>query len=329
MKKKNFWKKRKVLITGATGFIGSNLVRELIRRDADVFSLMHNSDFETGGIFSLAEKKKIHFVQADVRDYEKLAKIFTKYKINTCFHLAAQPLVMTAFESPLPTFDTNIRGTINILEAARCSRYLKRLVVASTTHVYGNNRDLPYIESFSTKPSRPYETSKACADMLAQTYYYTYGLPVAMTRMTNTYGPGDNNFSRLIPKVIKAIVEGKDPEIIGGMAVRDYLYVKDAVSGYLALAENVNRQEIRGEAFNFGSGQISSALEVAQKILRISNKKNLKLKIYAEVELKKEIDKQYVSTEKAKSLLSWSPKYSLERGLKETYNWYVKNVISL
>ncbi len=323
--KNDFWKKRKVLITGATGFIGSNLVRELIKHGAIVFALTHSSK-EKNGFFSSVEKKKIRFVQADVRDYEALSKIFTKNKIDTCFHLAAQPIVMAAFESPLPTFDINIRGTINILEVARCSRFLKRLVIASTTHVYGNNRELPYIESFSAKPSRPYETSKACVDMLAQTYYYTYGLPVAMTRMTNTYGPGDFNFSRVIPKVIKAIIDDKNPEIIGGTAVRDYLYVKDAVNGYLALAENVHRQEIRGEAFNFGSGQIFSVLEVVQKILKVSGKRNLKLKVHAEIELKKEIDKQYVSTEKSKSLLGWKPKYSLERGLMETYRWYEKNV---
>lgn len=326
--KNGFWKKRKVLITGATGFIGSNLVQELISRGSDVFALTYGISYEQHDFFSSAEKKKIRFIRADVREYEQLSDIFTKNRIDTCFHLAAQPIVMTAFESPLPTFDVNIRGTINILEAARCSRYLKRLVIASTTHVYGNNRDLPYIESFAAKPSRPYETSKACADMLAQTYYYTYGLPVAMTRMTNTYGPGDINFSRIIPKVIHAILEGRDPEIIGGTAVRDYLYVKDAVSGYLALAENVGRQEIRGEAFNFGSGQIFSAIEVAQKILKISGQKKLRLIVHAEIELKKEIDKQYVSTEKARGLLGWSSRYSLDQGLKETYQWYDKNMIS-
>lgn len=321
------WKDKNVLVTGATGFVGGNLIQELIRRGANVFALIHNSSSETKNFFSPSKKKKVHFVQADVRDYEELAKAFTKNKIDTCFHLAAQPIVMTAFESPLLTFDVNIRGTINILEVARCSRYLKRLVIASTTHVYGNNRDLPYIESFSAKPSRPYETSKACADMLAQTYYYTYGLPVAMTRMTNTYGPGDTNFSRIVPKVMKAIVEGKNPEIIGGTAVRDYLYVKDAVRGYLALAENVSRQEICGEAFNFGSGQIFSVLEVAQKIIGVSGKKDLKLKIHSEIKMKKEIDRQYVSTEKARALFGWSPKYSLERGLKETYKWYSKHLI--
>lgn len=326
--KKLFWKNKNVLITGAGGFIGSNLAKELIKQGAHVFALSRNNSNGIRVLFSSAEQQKIQFVRADVRDYETLEKIFTKNKIDTCFHLAAQPLVMAAFESPLPTFDVNIRGTTNILEIGRCSRYLKRLVVASTTHVYGNNRDLPYVESFFPRPSRPYETSKACADMLAQTYYYTYGLPVAMTRMTNTYGPGDLNFSRLIPKLAKAVAEDQNPEIIGGTVVRDYLYVDDAVSGYLALAENLDREEIKGEAFNFGSGQIFSVLEVAQKILAVSRKSKLKLIVHPEKELKKEIDRQYVSTEKAKGLLGWSPQRTLDQGLKKTYEWYKKDMIS-
>lgn len=318
------WKDKKVLVTGASGFIGSNLVKELVKREAHVFALIHTDADASEHLFTGAEKKKIITVVGDVRNYECVAELFTKNKIDTCFHLAAQPIVMTGFESPLSTFDVNIRGTINILEAARCSRYLKRLVVASTTHVYGNNRELPYIESFSARPSRPYETSKACVDMLAQTYFYTYGLPVAMTRMTNTYGPGDHNLSRLVPKVMRAVARGEHPEIIDGTAVRDYLYIKDAVTAYLLLAENLHRREVQGEAFNFGSGQIFSVLEVAQKILAVSGKKNLKLKVHPEIELKKEIDTQYVSTEKAKALLGWSPRYALEKGLRETYAWYNK-----
>ncbi len=321
--KKFIWKNKKVFITGAAGFIGSNIIKELLRRDANVFALVQPGDMERDCFFSNGEKKRMNFIVGDVRDFDFVSKVFIEKKIDTCFHLAAQPIVMAAFESPLPTFDINIRGTINILEAARCSRTLKRLVVASTTHVYGNNRELPYIESYSTQPTRPYETSKACADMLAATYHYTYGLPVAMTRMTNTYGPGDLNFTRLIPKVMQAVTRGKNPEIIGGTAVRDYLYVKDAVSAYLLLAENLSRKEIRGQAFNFGSGQIFSVKDVAQKIVALSPKK-CTLRVHPEISLQKEIDTQYVSTEKAKALLGWSPRYSLDRGLKLTYSWYEK-----
>jgi CDP-glucose 4,6-dehydratase len=321
--KKFAWKNKKVLVTGAAGFIGGNLVKELLSREATVYALVRLNESAPEGFFSASEKKKICFIVGDIRDFEGVNRIFSEKKIDTCFHLAAQPIVMAAFESPLPTFDVNIRGTINILEAARCSRWLKRLVVASTTHVYGNNHQLPYIESFSPQPTRPYETSKACADMLATTYHYTYGLPVAMTRMTNTYGPGDMNFSRLIPKVMQAVVDGKNPEIIGGTAVRDYLYVKDAVTAYLLLAENLARPEIRGQAFNFGSGQIFSVKEVAEAIVALSPKRRT-LRVHPEVQLKKEIDTQYVSTEKAKALLGWMPKYTLKRGLKETYSWYQK-----
>ncbi len=317
------WKNKRVLVTGAAGFIGGNIVKELLRRESQVYALVQSGESERLAFFTSAEKKKICFLEGDVRDFEAVQAIFTEKKIDTCFHLAAQPIVMEAFESPLPTFDINIRGTINILEAARQSRNLKRLVVASTTHVYGNNHELPYRESFLPQPTRPYETSKACADMLAETYHYTYGLPVAMTRMTNTYGPGDQNFTRLIPKVMQALVLGKNPEIIGGSAVRDYLYVKDAVSAYLLLAENLSRKEIRGQAFNFGSGEIFSVKEVAEKIVALSPTKRTLL-VHPEITLKKEIDTQYVSTEKAKTLLGWVPRYSLARGLKETYAWYRK-----
>lgn len=321
--KKFLWNNKKVLVTGAAGFIGSNLVKELLRKGAVVCALVQPGSINGNNFFTASEKKKILFFEGDIRDFDSVNKIFIDKKIDTCFHLAAQPIVMTAYESPLPTFDINIRGTINILESARRSRQLKRLVVASTTHVYGNNQNLPFIESFPAQPTRPYETSKACADMLAATYHYTYGLPVAMTRMTNTYGPGDLNFTRLVPKMMQAVTHGKNPEIIGGTAVRDYLYVKDAMSAYLLLAENLSRKEIRGQAFNFGSGQIFSVKEVAQKIVALSSKK-CTLRVHPEISLQKEIDTQYVSTEKAKALLGWLPKYSLDRGLRETYSWYEK-----
>jgi len=171
----------------------------------------------------------------------------------------------------------------------------------------------------------PYETSKACADILAQTYYYTYGLPIAIARCTNTYGPGDMNFSRIVPKTIMALLEKKNPEIVGGISKRDYLYVEDALMGYLTLAENLNRREIKGEPFNFGSGNIVSGIELAKMILSVAPKDGLELKILAgenHRDLTREVDEQYVSTDKAKSLLGWTTQFSLEDGLKKTFDWY-------
>jgi len=319
----NFWQNKKVLVTGADGFIGGNITKELVDLGAEVFALVRTENQAKNPIF-LGCESKVKKVTADVCNFDQINKIFQENKIDSCFHLAAQPIVSEAFANPLPTFEVNIHGTINILEAARRSEFLKGLVIASTTHVYGDNKNLPYLESYFPQPSRPYETSKACADILTQTYYYTYGLPVAISRCTNTYGPGDMNFSRLIPKTIKSLLSNQNPEIIDGHTKRDFIYIKDVVSAYLTLAENLGRSEVRGQAFNFGSGQVHSALDLAEKILQVINRDGLEIKVIPG-ELKKEIEEQYVSIAKAKALLGWEPQYSLEHGLKETWEWYEKN----
>lgn len=325
--KNSFWQGRKVLITGADGFIGGNLVSELVNQGAKIFVLVVVVDKQNikNPIFCSLQDKLAEIIVGDIRDFNLLNKLFDEREITTCFHLAAQSIVGQAFFDPLPTFKINIQGTINVLEAARRSKYLDRLVIASTTHVYGDNKNLPYLESYSPQPSRPYETSKACADILAQTYYYTYKLPVAISRCTNTYGPGDMNFSRLVPKTIQAILTGFNPEIVGGSSKRDFIYVKDAVKAYLTLAENLSRDEIKGQAFNFGSGQIFSAIEVVNKILQIINNPDLEIKILPG-DFRKEIKEQYVSLEKAKKLLNWEPRYSLENGLLKTILWYKKSL---
>jgi CDP-glucose 4,6-dehydratase len=317
----DFWKGKKVLVTGANGFVGSNLVTELLRRQAEVFAFVADSDHENP-LFSEIKSRLAGVMIGDVADYHAVNAAFSDNGIEICFHLAAQALVGDAFESPLPTFRTNILGTTNVLEAARCSKDFKSLVIASTTHVYGDNKELPYLETFFPRPSRPYETSKACADILAQTYYYTYNLPVAIARFTNTYGPGDLNFSRVVPKAMQSVVNGKNPEIIGGTAVRDYLYIKDAVDAYMMLAENVEREEIKGQAFNFGSERLLSVIGMTEKVIDVSGKKDLDVIVHSAESRSKEIDKQYVSVEKARNLLGWEARYGVEEALRETYAWY-------
>lgn len=317
----NFWHDKKVLITGAHGFIGSNLAAELVQLGAQVYALV-NTGKTRNTVFLGIQDKLTDVIRADVCDYKDIARVFTDHYIDTCFHLAAQPIVGTGFESPLATFDVNIRGTTNILEAARCTPSLKRLVIASSAHVYGDNPNPPYHESFYPRPTHPYETSKACADMLAQTYHYTFGLPVAIARSTNAYGPGDLNFSRLIPKIMRSAVAGKNPEIIDGTSIRDYLYVHDLVLGYLRLGENLNRSEIQGEAFNFGSGQVLSAASMAQRVLDANECEGLNLEVRPAMNRAKIVSRQYVSTDKAKVLLGWSPQYNLQKCLRETYAWY-------
>lgn len=300
----SFWQGRPVLVTGASGFIGSHLVKQLILKKAKVASLSK----KTGSI----------------EDFEKLNDIVKKHKINTIFHLAAQPIVEVGQTNPIKTFEVNIKGTWNILEAAR-ENNVEKIIIASTVHVYGDNPKVPFKEEYFPQPSRPYETSKACADLLAQSFADTYDLPVEIPRFVNIYGPGDFNFSRLIPKVIKSILKGEKPEVWDIGTVRDFLYIDDAINAYLMLAEKKFDGGKRLRVFNFGTGKPIKIHDLVLNIIELSNKKiNLRIEKLPE-ERSNEIKKQYVSIAKAKRELNWYPKISLDEGLAKTFNWYQKN----
>lgn len=301
----SFWQGRPVLVTGASGFVGSHLVRKLASKKAKVISL---------------SKKK----EGSVEDFEKLRDIIKKYKINTIFHLAAQPIVEVGQTNPISTFEVNIRGTWNVLESAR-ENNVQKVIIASTVHVYGDNPNVPFKEDYFPQPSRPYETSKACADLLAQSYADTYNLPVEIPRFVNIYGPGDFNFSRLIPKVIKSILSGEQPEVWDIGSVRDFLYIDDAINAYLMLAQKKLVDGRRLRVFNFGTGKPIKIYDLVLKIIRLSNKK-IKIKIENRPEERSnEIKKQYPSVAKAKIVLNWYPKISLDEGLAKTFRWYQKN----
>lgn len=311
-----FWKNRIVLVTGATGFIGSHLVNELVEKGANVITLSKSKNLLN---------KKITSHIGKVENFKLLNKLIKTYNIDTIFHLAAQPLVEIGKGAPIKTFEVNIKGTWNILEAARQNN-VGKIIVASTVHVYGDNPKVPFKEEYFPQPSRPYETSKACADLLAQSFADTYGLPVETPRFVNIYGPGDFNFSRLIPKVIQSILKGEIPEVWDVGSVRDFLYIDDAISAYLTLAEKkfVNGKRLR--VFNFGTGKPISIYDLVLKIIQLTNKK-IKVKTGSPPEERSnEIKKQYVSITKAKEDLGWSPKVSLDEGLSRTINWYRQNV---
>lgn len=322
MSSPSFWSGKKIAVTGGCGFIGSNLVRRLIEGGGLVYVLDSPKHGRLNPVFESVRKDIAGIIPLDIRDYDQVYTAFARHSIDTCFHLAAQSLVGEAYQDPLPTFDTNIRGTIHILEAMRKSGCVERLVNASTTHVYGDNKNVPYLESYYPQPSRPYETSKSCADIIAQTYHYSYGLPVAIVRAANTFGPGDLNMSRLVPKTMKALLEGRDPEIIGGTAKRDFIFVDDVVSGYLAVAEGLHRPGIAGHAFNLGSGVVMSAIDIARKIVEVVGESSRGVQVIPSDAYDQEIPEQYVSIEKARLHLGWQPEYSLEAGLAKTYDWY-------
>tara|TARA_Y100000310_G_scaffold334203_1_gene413377 strand:+ start:2279 stop:3253 length:975 start_codon:yes stop_codon:yes gene_type:complete len=320
-----FWKGKKVLVTGCSGLIGSWLTKELVDKEAEVTGLIRdivpNCNFN---MLNLGDK--INVVNGKLEDYNTLRRAISEYKIDTVFHLAAQPIVTVALKDPLSTFKANIEGTWNILEACRQVGDVERIVTASTDKAYGTHEKLPYDETFSLQGRFPYDASKSCADILAQTYYTTYNLPIAITRCGNIFGGGDLNFDRIVPETMKNLIHNKNPVIRSdGQFIREYFYVKDSANAYITLAENLNRKEIKGEAFNFGSGVPLKVIELVDKIIETSRKTDLKPEILNEA--KAEIVSQYLSVEKAKKLLNWKPKYTLEEGLKETYEWY-KNYFS-
>lgn len=315
----SFWENKYVLITGATGFIGVHLVNKLLAEKAKVFTLGPTRRKDIIGL-----KQKL----GSVEDFEEVNSLIKDSNINIIFHLAAQPIVEVGQTNPIKTFEVNIKGTWNVLEAAR-ENSVQKVIVASTAHVYGENPKLPYKEEYFPQPSRPYETSKACADLLAQVYADTYNLPVEIPRFVNIYGPGDYNFSRLIPKVMKDILEGRNPHIWDVGSIRDFLYIDDAIRAYMMLAEKDLPKTKRGRVINFGTGKPINIVDLVEKIVAISKNNSISVKTEnTPGNRSNEIRKQYVSIKKAKKELNWSPETSLEEGLLKTFEWY-KNHASI
>lgn len=320
-----FWNQKKVLITGGTGFVGSNLARTLSGLGAKVVLITRQRNKPK----ILQKSDNIFLKVGDIQDFEFINNLLRRNNIEVIFHLAAQPIVDVGQLDPLQTFNINIKGTWNILEVSRINP-IQKIIIASSVHVYGDNPKLPFKEEFYPRPSRPYETSKACADLLAQSYADTYNLPVEIPRFVNLYGPGDLNFSRIVPKVIKSVLDKKNPKLWNKGSIRDFLYIDDAINAFLMLAEKKLPSKGRVRVTNFGSGKPVDIVYVAKRIIEISNNRSLQIEFESIPRTRsKEIIKQYVSISKAKELLNWTPKYSLDQGLKMTFKWYKSNLISL
>ncbi len=318
----DFWKGRNVFVTGADGFIGSWVAKALVEKGANVFVITRDIK-KVCSLDLLGLRNKVELIHGDIIDYSCVERVINEKDIDSVFHLAAQAIVGVANKSPLSTFESNIKGTWNVLEACRVNK-VERIVVASSDKAYGSQKKLPYTEESPLLGLYPYDASKACADILARCYYTTYNLPVAVTRNANTYGGADLNFSRIVPDAIFSLLEGKQLIIRSdGTPERDYMYVKDAANGYLLLAENMHRKEIKGQAFNFGTAKPISVLDLFNTIIKLMGKDGVKPKIIGEA--KNEIDRQFLAIDKVKKLLNWMPKYSLEEGLKETIEWYKSN----
>lgn len=316
-----FWREQSVFVTGATGIVGSWLVEGLLDRGADVVCLVRDTVPRSNLLLS-GRLAKVTTARGELEDYLSLERILNEYEVDTVFHLGAQAIVGTANRAPLATFESNIRGTWNVLEAVRLHRRtVRRVVVASSDKAYGDHGPLSYTEDMALQGRHPYDVSKSCADLLAQAYVSTYDLPLAIARCGNIYGGGDVNFSRIVPGTIRATLAGRRPVIRSdGASVRDYLYVLDAVEAYLTLAQVLDDEAIRGQAFNFSPGSPLSVLAIVQRIMALAGRLDLEPEVLGETSA--EIPYQALSAEKARRVLGWSPSYSLDDGLRETIEWY-------
>lgn len=316
-----FWTGRSVLVTGASGFIGSWLVRELLDRGARVVALIRNPN-PRSELYRTGLVQQVAVVHGALEDFWALERAVNQYETEAVFHLGAQTLVPVAHRFPLPTFEANIRGTYHLLEVCRLHRSIvQRVVIASSDKAYGEQPALPYQEETPLVGRHPYEVSKSCADLLAQAYFHTYGLPLAIARCGNVYGGGDLHWSRLVPGTIRSLWRGEPPLIRSdGTYVRDYIYVRDVVRAYLLLAEQSDNPQVTGQAFNFGTEKPLSVLEVVRAIQRLMGREDLSPHILGCAE--GEIHSQYLSAARARTLLNWRPTYDLEVGLQETVAWY-------
>jgi len=315
------WSDKRVFVTGATGMVGAWLVKELLAQGAIVVVLVRDADPQSE-LFRSETIKRVTVVNGALEDLLVLERAINAQEIDTVFHLGAQTTVGTARRFPLQTFEANVRGTYNLLEACRLHQSLvKRVVVASSDKAYGDQVLLPYTEETTLQGRYPYDVSKSCCDLIAQSYFHTYELPVGIARCGNIYGGGDLNWSRVVPGTIRSILKGERPIIRSdGKFVRDYIYVKDAARAYLRLAEHLADKTVQGQGFNFSLGKPLNVLEIVGIIQKLMHAQHLQPVIQNTA--KGEILNQYLSSEKAERLLKWQPSCGLEKGLEETISWY-------
>lgn len=310
------------LVTGARGFVGGWLAKALIDRGDTVVGLDRRRLAEKpSAVGMLGIEDDLVQIEADLCDGDGLARVLAEHSVDTVFHLAAETIVGTVQASPVQGFRSNVEGTWTLLQAC-LDHGVGRVVFASSDKAYGAHDELPYREDFPLQPTAPYEASKAAADLIARSYWHSYGLPVAVTRFANIYGGGDLNFSRLIPEAVSAALDGRAPVLRSdGSPERDFLYVEDAAAAYLAISEALDRDDVRGEAFNAGGGRSYPVGEVVALIARLSGT-GVEPDIRGTGNPEGEIDRQYVDPTKLRETLGWEPAVGLEDGLRRTLDWY-------
>ncbi len=316
---KSHWKNKNIFVTGATGLLGSWLTSRLVEEGANVVALVRDWVPRSNLVIERMTAR-VSMVRGEIEDLSLLQRTLNEYEIETVFHLAAQTIVGAANRSPLGTFETNIKGTWNVLEACRQTKSVKRVLVASSDKAYGDQIKLPYTEDTPLTGLHPYDVSKSCADLLCNAYHKTYGLPVSVTRCGNFYGGGDLNLNRIVPGTIVSILRGERPIIrSNGKFIRDYIYIEDGVDAYLTLAQAMNHSKFHGQAFNFSYEKPMSVLQIVKAVSDLMAT-DLKPKILNQAS--NEIIDQHLSSKKARTMLKWKPLFNLEKGLLKTVDWY-------
>lgn len=320
----SFWTNRTAFVTGATGFVGAHVVRRLLEHHARVVCLQRDAT-RSSSLDLLGLRDRVTVVSGAVEDDDTCARVLHEYEVDAVFHLAAQAVVGIANRNPMSTFESNIRGTYRLLDACRRSPSVTRVVVASSDKAYGAQAQLPYTEDMPLRAQFPYDVSKACADLIAQSYAHGFGLPVTITRSANIYGPADLHTSRIIPGTIIAALRGERPVIRSdGSPLRDFVYVDDVAAGYLLLAERIELS--MGRAFNLGSGAPVSMRDLVTQILRLCDASaTLTPHVLAAAPLPGEIQAQYLSAAEMHRQFGWSARTSLDAGLTETIAWYAQH----
>ena len=317
----DFWADKRVFVTGASGFLGSWTIQELNRRGATTIGYVRDGGWHLSRRDDPATEPRF-IVHGSLEDYETVLRAINEYEVDTVLHLGAQPIVGTANRNPRSTFEANIRGSWNVLEACReLGGMVKRIVVASSDKAYGTAPTLPYDETMPLNGRHPYDASKSCTDIIAQTYHHTYGLPLCITRAGNFFGGRDLNFNRIVPGVARWAIRGERPVLRSdGTMIRDYIYVRDVVLAYLLVAEKMSDPALHGEAFNFSTEQPLSVTALTRRILAAAGREDLEPIVLGQAT--NEIAEQHLSAAKARRMLGWAPAHTLDEALTQTVDWY-------
>ena len=312
----------RAFVTGATGMVGSALVHRLLSDGVDVVALVMDPDPQSE-LYRSGTVEATTVVAGRLEDLEIIERAIVVHEPDTVYHLGAQTIVGAARRAPLLTLETNVRGTWNVLEA--CRRHptvVSGIVVASSDKAYGASDTLPYREDMPLAGLEPYEVSKAAADLITQAYASSYALPAVVARCGNIYGPGDLNWSRIVPGTIRSLLRGEQPVIRSdGTLVRDYLHVDDVVDAYLALADGISRGVLApGDALNFSDESPLSVLELYEAVCKAAGFPGTDPLILGDAP--GELQEQWLSAEQARARLGWAPRVGLDDGLTRTVDWY-------